>query len=242
MGEENETRPNGQSATEVEKAANTIAGIIPQLFFDLIARIIPGPVIVGSLLLVFPGTGNVVSKHWEKIFNFVSQNTLISFSVSLLFFYSASVIFYGLWFFIANVFLKIARKIPGSIFKTIGFSEINDAGIVFSLAHDYIKLEAPVAGGRITKLKAEIHMSGALTVAFSLCAMVEIFFVEGNQITYLFVAFLLAAVGAFFSNYHYCHRLARSVDSYAIQLSFDYETKKKDYDTYKEWKETANKE
>jgi hypothetical protein len=43
-----------------------------------------------------------------------------------------------------------------------------DGNDQFSSRYNYIKIKAPIAGSRITKLKAEVHMSGALASAFAI--------------------------------------------------------------------------
>ena len=64
----------------VEKAYSTFAAIVPQLFFDLIARIIPGFAIIWSFYLALLNNSMInVTKIYEKARDLTPDSTFVFF-------------------------------------------------------------------------------------------------------------------------------------------------------------------
>lgn len=223
---------------EVEKTASAFGDLIPQAFFDLIARIIPGPIITVSLIIAL--NLKIDPEQISQYINKFSISTLTLFFSSFFLFYVLSVVFYGIWYKSMNL-ITILLKQENTFWRIIAFPfnkdprcycEVSDVGPRFSLTQDYIKLVNSAAGNRMTKLKAEIHMSGSLVVNFIICAAFSLKFNRFEQA----VVFLVFAGGAYFSNQHYNLRYSRSVESYAALLKFDYAANEESFKHYRNWR------
>jgi hypothetical protein len=206
----------------VEQASATLAAIIPNLFFDLIARLIPGLAIIWSLYLAL--LGNIFIDPKELLCNIsilLPQNTTFLFCITVVIFYISSIIFYGLWSFSIHCLEHYGLIKKGSN----NFVEVLEASPEFSYRRDFIKLKAPIAGSRITKLKAEIHMSGTLVAAFALCCLISFLGLWSYEFSFpvavsRLVFFVLGTMGFYYSNRHYTNRLYRAVISYSDLLNF----------------------
>lgn len=200
---------------DIEKTANTMSGLIPQLFFDLIARILPGPIIIASILIAsYSGLDNL-HKAIMGGMDFISHSQFFYTMLSIFVCYIVSIICYGLWYLFINTNRFIFKE--SSMSK---FVEVTDIGRIFSLRHDFIKLHAPIAGSRITKLKAEIHMSGSLIIGFVICSIISLINQSHNPYNYHFLIFTICMLGSSGSYLHYCQRLKRAVESYSELLEF----------------------
>jgi hypothetical protein len=212
-------------AENIEKTANSLSSIVPQIFFDLIARIIPGPIILGSFLIVLNDHSTEIDKMINSIKPYIPTTAFYRFCLLMLVFYIISIIFFGIWNFciliLNTIIIKAINKIIRAVFRKKSmqlpklFIEGGDYGADYSHRHDIIKLQAPVAGNRITKLKAEIHMASSLFINFFICLVLSM-----SKSRYYFFSFLFLMIGALFSNYHYHDRLKKSVYSYSALLKY----------------------
>ena len=213
------------SIEAAEKVGSTLSSLIPQLFFDLIARLIPGLVIIWSFYLAFYGNTLIdLDKLVAKVSNILPKNDFFLFCITVVLFYVSSILFYGLWAAVVRV-LKPTLDYIGLCTKN-SFVEVMETSHEYSFRHDYIKLKAPVAGNRITKLKAEIHMSGALTAAYLICFLISLTSflystLDTAEYTIRSIFFLLGLIGFFFSNHHFTRRLHCSVGSYSVLLNYE---------------------
>jgi hypothetical protein len=140
-----------------EKSKETFGGlatVIPQVFYDVIARIIPGGLILIILYVINKGG---IDKTIISAKSYFSGNDQIP---SFLFFcfwvllsYCVAII---LWRQIDWYYYFFEKK----MFKKKGIS----ADKYVSYLYDYIKTKDSSAGARITKLSAEIHMTEVLSV------------------------------------------------------------------------------
>lgn len=185
------------SAEAVEKITSSLSNLIPQLFFDMIARFLPGLVIILSFNFVL---NNIIEK-----LKVTYDYPYLKYVVFVIACYYASIIFYGLWCAVNSLLRKILQKEK---------KELDDD---FSLRHDFIKLNAPNAGNRIAKLKAEKHMSCELTVAFSFCFIISIF--TRFDISCLF--FFAGSIGLFFSYRHFSERFRRAIGSCSTIIGYN---------------------
>jgi hypothetical protein len=219
---------------DVKKAIETtnqigssLSSLIPQLFFDVIARIIPGFAIIWSFYFSLYGLKNVSADFFNNISSIMPESSFFVFLITVVVFYIISIIFYGLWSAVVHLYCSVKSKSIECDEKHMHrFVEVLKASKDFTLRHDFIKLHAPSAGNRITKLKAEIHMSGALTVAFALCFILSLFSSIGSSLSLITIVgrclfFLFSTIGLFFSNRHYSIRLCRSVGSYSALLGYE---------------------
>jgi hypothetical protein len=211
-----------------EKVGSTLATIVPQLFFDVIARVVPGFAIIWGLYLALIGGPLLDVNRFFAATSAIAptSNAFFIFSITILVFYVASIVFYGIWsLFIHLYFVAIIRLGLYQKDERKKFIEVLYASPDFTLRYDYIKLHAPAAGNRITKLKAEIHMSGALTAAFGICFLLSLagFFhstLSHNELVLRTALFFLCTLGLYFSNRHFSTRLYRAVGSYSELLRY----------------------
>ncbi len=211
-------------AESTEKLSAALSNLVPQLFFDVIARLIPGFIIIWSFYFSVLNLDILTNDNIKYLESLLPDNQFFLFLISAILFYVTSVIFYGLWS--ATIFF-VSWLLPYNEMIIHRFLEVLKAPYEFTLRHDFIKLYAPGAGNRITKLKAEIHMSGSLTVAFIICLLMTIAAIrQHNQIPpyliYLALFYLFGAIGLFFSNRHFSIRLCRAVNSYSELLGYEH--------------------
>lgn len=275
---------------DLEKTANTVVGLIPQLFFDVIARIVPGPIILGSFLLTYHEQLYTLGKIYKFLKDDFPKSTFILFCILISSFYIISIIFYGFWdkllsplifkirsriftrfslrdklsdklkekelseeiikkiieklkplenkkyfrkkgfFSLANALKKILKEENlynqygllilehVKIVEKLTYYEGGDLGMPFSQRYDEVKLKTPIAGGRMTKLRAEIHMAGTLIVAFLACASLR-FYNNNYGFDWIVIGFVFCMIGSFCSVLHYGKRIYRSVESYSELLN-----------------------
>jgi hypothetical protein len=218
---------NAEAVKEsTERLGEALSNLVPQLFFDVIARLIPGFVIVWSFYPVLLAGGIIDDTIVTRLKGLLPDNDFFLFLISVIVFYVTSIVFYGLWSsLILSVCLILSKSFNCDESKVHRFLEVLKAPPEFTLRHDYVKLHAPNAGNRITKLKAEIHMSGALTIAFAICLFISVISCVNNpqclpDSLYLGFFFLIGTIGLFFSNRHFSIRLCRSVYSYSELMEF----------------------
>lgn len=212
-----------------EKVSATLSAIMPQLFFDLIARIIPGFAIIWSFYFALLGSPLLnVDNVFQEIYALAPKtNPWFLFLITVLVFYISSIIFYGLWSLLIHTYCFLKQKFSKCKIDDLKrFVEVITADEEFTFRHDFIKLHAPAAGNRITKLKAEIHMSGALTTTFGICFLYSLVGFFGNslsigELVLRSAFFLLGAFGLYFANRHFSIRLVRSVGSYSTLLGYE---------------------
>lgn len=163
----NEEKP----AVEVSKTGLGIGTWMPQLFFDVIGRVIPGALCIGSLTLALIGP----EQFWNTLHALLDKpsksypSLSVFFGAGLVLSYTLAVILWGLWHVLSLLVRKSMRE--NNREPETG---IRDEGGDFSMKYDFIKLMNPTAGNRITKLKAEIHMAGVLILGFSLSLLINL--------------------------------------------------------------------
>jgi len=165
---------------------------IPQLFYDIIARIVPGTVFIGVLGLAAAGP--------EKSAQFVSQwlnkpgedypSVVVLVVLGFVVSYTLSVVFLGFYHVISKLLPKRFR--PASSHTD------------FPMKYDFIKNKDRDAGSRITKLTAERHMAGILTLGLGISLLVNVLKMseaspDGSRgtLALVLVAAIVGSVGAF---------------------------------------------
>ncbi len=125
-------------------------GFIPQIAYDIIARIIPGFITIVIIFIPF-------SIPWDAFKSLLKHGSLIfSFSgivVILIISYSITIIISGYSLLLVRVYFGIR--------KLFGFNDEN----IFPDLHKklgQIRIESPDTGYRIIKLRAEWHMAKSL--------------------------------------------------------------------------------
>jgi hypothetical protein len=162
--------------------------IIPQVFYDFIARLIPGTILIWSSFLVYYGYSlsivlfkNNLGKAWNTYFILIIVTLFVA--------YIISIILSGIVIFITDklgwskfaFFISIKKNntewreigLPKhtlnamQILKTKYSSEENDLPSP-SFIYDYLRLKAPNIGAMLVKLRAECHMCKVLIIGWSI--------------------------------------------------------------------------
>jgi hypothetical protein len=149
-----------------EHNAPSTFGWIPQLFYDLIGRVIPGVAILMALPLMFEESAEL-----EDLTALAFPDPSIpSLIVSVLVAYLIGALLGAL----SGFFLfKEWRKAPDTV-TDAGLLNISHGTIKKSFMYDAIQLHDPVAGARLAKLAAEQHMCRVLIIGFAALGILHI--------------------------------------------------------------------
>jgi len=180
-----------------------ISILIPQLFYDLIGRMVPGAALFGCAFFIYQGPREAI-RHlmtWSSGPQEVNIPTVLILLGNLLLSYVLGALLGGLWFFASPLFLDRNKaltfqdqfeKIPKLIVERIGVERTEYYGGT-AFMYDYIQIRCPNAGSRIAKLRAEQHMSGVLIVgavmlSISYALVVHTF----DKLSFWMIEFILA--------------------------------------------------
>lgn len=186
-----------------------IGSWVPQLFYDIIARLVPGAVIIGALALAVAGPEE-------------SQNSVQAWLNKPSSSYPSLVVIIGVGFVLSYalgiIFLGLCAPIEWLAFKLVKVKKD------FVLKYDYIKQRDPPAGSRITKLKAEMHMTELLVLGFTLSLLINLLKMggpSGGSRGLLAVVLLVAILGSLGALHHFIIRQNRAVENYADLLGYE---------------------
>ncbi len=200
--------PAAQSA-ESTTGPRSVAvwGWVPQIFYDLIARIIPGTV----LLIIFPitwlgpiGYSRVVDSWLSK--PATDYPALTVFFVVLPFVsYALSTVALGLWVLALYPLTRWTTPV------NVDFPSLLQTGIVATddelpALYEEVKQADPSAGNRITKLKAELHMSAVLSIGFAASFVICCFRSATDDQRPVLLSFAFAFLGAVGAQWHFAKR------------------------------------
>jgi len=165
-----------------------VALIIPQLSYDIIARIVPGWVLLFTGLLVFTSSETLFS--FIKYFIHDIDANKVSFIVMLMLLLSLNLLAYMISSAVSALVFWISRSVPlKKIIYNLKHSQILKAQKTiikqinncyetekitkeqlpeYPMVFDSIRICFPDAGARLTKTRAEYHMSRVLVLGFAL--------------------------------------------------------------------------
>lgn len=151
----------------MSKEYSTFSDSIPQLSFDIIARICPGLIILMSWLLVYLGPLNGIYIFIELIknYNFLSFGFII---LIIILSYMLSIFIFGMKQFITTKNTPIdnlSAKIDSS----------NNA-----IKFDILRVKFPIVGARLNKLRAETQGAQVLFYGLLIASIVNIYFLIIN--------------------------------------------------------------
>jgi hypothetical protein len=175
-----------KDVNEISKKAN----LIPQVFYDIISRIIPGSVLIFLALFTHYGF-SAIYRIIKQLLIPKDAQFLFQFYIIVLFLvaaYSLSILLMGFWALFVkiskkcnSVFLesekkdwdKIANHAKDSFKDSTNSSEklsslINMPIPSLSYIYDYVRLFAPDVGARLVKVRAECHMCSVLISGISI--------------------------------------------------------------------------
>jgi hypothetical protein len=153
-----------------------IGSVIPQIFYDLIARITPGLVVILTGFFVWRG-GEAAEQDAVRAFGWLSGEhspvVLVLFA-ALFASYVLAFVLDGIWGFLPHRFFKEAvcrdeEKIIDE-FKLLdpGFDAANYRFPGIALRYDAVRLRDANAGARLAKLRAELHMCRVMVLGLSI--------------------------------------------------------------------------
>jgi hypothetical protein len=219
------------------------------MYSDILGKIVPGTVML--VTFAFTTTGPEQSLEIMKIcLDTPSRkypSTIVLLGLGLVLSYVLGNILWGLWFLLSLLKRRLLR-VGLSLFKRYLWQPRSSSfkrrflrwilrkrevdrgtGIPekkvgdFHMKHDYLKLNDTTIGNRITKLKAQIHMSGVLILGFSLCLVVNLMTLCKSFNTsrvILGVVLLASALGSYGVWNHFIHHLQTEVDNNAKLLGY----------------------
>jgi hypothetical protein len=179
-----------------------ISTLIPQLFYDVIGRIIPGATLLATTLILFEGPFKALQHlaTWSDNPSETHLSTPLIVMGNLLASHILASLLGGIWFRIYRGKGKRKLKGFGKYFNTWAKRGEDKMEERFNKAfddehpvptdkckmstptdriaymYDYVLLLCPKAGARIAKLRAEQHMSGVLMIGFFVLALCCYFF------------------------------------------------------------------
>jgi hypothetical protein len=198
-----------------------ISSLIPQLFYDVIGRIIPGAALLASALILFEGPEKAL-RHIATWSNPPDANIPIALVIigNILAAHILATLLGGIWFRVFRLrysgkllglgkYLnawgkrgedKIEQRfnqiLDGAYSETDNIRKMKSTTDRIAYAYDYVLLHCPKAGARIAKLRAEQHMSGVLMIGFVILILFCYWFPYIKQAGLLFwlgIEFLLIA-------------------------------------------------
>lgn len=198
---------------KVAEGAMGIAFLIPQVFYDVIARFAPGAVILSALILMTVGLEQTRAElgTLKELISSSFVLGLLVFLVFLAYMYTVAIILKGLLALFTEA-LPAARK------KQL-WPKVDNLPEKF----DYIRLHNYEAGNRISKLNAEVHMTEVLCLGFLVGSILGagISLTDAGSSRWMLVSLFLGFAFASFGMR--CHLLVRrntAVNNYAALLHY----------------------
>jgi len=189
-----------------------IGSVIPQIFYDLIARITPGLVVIMTGLFVWRGD-QATAQDVASISNWFAKDstpvTLILFAL-LFAAYILAFMLDGIWWLLPKKFSsKLSLEGESKHVKEIlsdfeildsNFDATNYQFPSIALRYDAVRLRDANAGARLAKLRAELHMCRVLILGLSILGVLNLgkFYWSGfNCITSISEFVIIVGVAAF---------------------------------------------
>jgi hypothetical protein len=163
--------------------------VIPQVFFDLIARVIPGAAGIIAYLMLF-------NKTWEQlVLRFLGQETAQKPNAILSIF-----IFLGAAYFVGQLISPAAKCVQRlselKVFETKKKEDGSQKGSEKSSdksEYDYLRFHHPDVGALCAKIRAEFTMHNGLAVVFVL-STVYYPFSELSMNWYIFITLIILTI------------------------------------------------
>jgi len=165
---------------------------IPQVFYDVIARIIPGSVLLWFSYLTYYGYYKCI-EHAKLILKNDYGSSFLVVAEILLLGYIISIVLYGIWLKISQWVNKYFKKGNSSPIwrrnsdvtleedvKSVAITMKNYISIQnlnvpsTSFIYDLIRIKMPDVGARLVKIRAECHMCSVLFVGWVILLLMNI--------------------------------------------------------------------
>jgi len=162
---------------------------ILQVVYDLIARLIPGSILIWCSYIIYFGYSKcilhfktILDKTWDLNFLLIIEILLIA--------YIISIIFSGIWSLLSKklsflnkdasiIWKRSNQSTKDDIYKAI--KSISSVDFVVdieipssSFVYDFIRLKVPDVGARLVKVRAECHMCAVLIIGWIILSLLNI--------------------------------------------------------------------
>jgi len=179
-----------------------IASFIPQVFYDVIGRIIPGSILLTLSYLIFHGQSIEQTKQgYIETVIFTQPQYLLIFDF-IVFSYFISTLLGGIWMFVSR------KGYKGLDLDTLqkNLEKLDNVYPDVSFLYDAIQYIFPSVGSRLAKLSAERHSARVLTIGFSILFFAYIFthYSSWKNLQFYLIsgALILSAIFSFIFNLH----------------------------------------
>ncbi|MCP4609324.1 MAG: hypothetical protein GY845_11485 [Planctomycetes bacterium] len=165
-----------------ENAFQKVASCIPQVYFDIIGRVIPGALIMGSIWIAVCGP----KEFFKFLYGWLDKSTISSATVAtvlvILTSYTLAILLWCVWSYLITTLFKLFFKFYSEPKakeykereKKKFWEKIYWDNEGFRKQYERLKYYNIAAGNRVTKLKAQIHMAETLFVGLLLSCWVGI--------------------------------------------------------------------
>jgi len=202
-----------------------VVEMVPQLSYDIIARFVPGTIVMFSWAVVTEGptTQDELVKLVTIPEGTSGSSVLLFLSVA----YVVSIVLYGVWMLFDKLIEKLLPRLPKGIGDEIEkrFREKKlSQDLPETLVYDAIRVEKPAVGARILKLRAEARLAQVLIVGWmialvlNLLPLIENCSMERRLFT---VALVVGIVGACFFRQRVKEKHVINLKNYRRILEFD---------------------
>jgi hypothetical protein len=219
-----------------DKLSTNIGFAVPQLFYDIIARLIPGAIIIGSFVLSAKGPIDA----WESVRAWLRRSseeypsTIVILIGGFVLSYGISIVFLGLWSPLALIFSKtwsLIKKTATKLWSLVkkpkqrASLKKETSEDEYSMKYDFIKFKNAAAGNRIAKLHAEAHMAKVLILGFGISCVIDVWRYYSSSDrplsrVLLGILLLIAAYGCYGTLQHLDQMRHRAVRNYAELLKY----------------------
>ena len=164
--------------------SSSLMGAVPQISYDIIARVIPGIAIILVWILVYGGPTQTFSQFVGLLSSPASALTFGGFLILALLGYLVSITLFGMSLLIARIWNIIFRRSKhASGIETMSHTEnkqdMNNP--TTALMYDFIRTKSPEAGARLVKLRAEYDLARTLIMGLAIASIYNIFPLADNS-------------------------------------------------------------
>ena len=150
---------------------SALTEVVPQISHDIIGRIIPGVIVIFSLVTTILGPTPALAQIDAWVIHPdppLSGWTVVLFVVAG---YVLAVVLEGIWYLLKPL-LRLGKKKSKDTGKEYQPDLENPP---FALRYDTIRAKSPRAGALIVKLSAEMTLGRLLAVGWSICAAINVY-------------------------------------------------------------------
>lgn len=204
-----------------DAALQKVVSCIPQVYFDIIGRVIPGTLIMGSTWIAVRGT----YKFWESLKSCLVKSTISSATLAtvlvILTSYVLAFLIWCFWSCLITIICKLCKVCdkPECRMKKWVCEKIYWDNEDFRKKYEKLKYYNTAAGNRITKLKAQIHMAETLFIGLPPSCLVGIItyllgaIEQPPPLIYFIISWIFLLVAAFCSLFARQYCIAHMNDS-----------------------------